>query len=100
MYKPFDLTGKVALVTGGNGGIGLGMAEALAQAGADVVIWGEQANNSAGSQDPCAASPHAKSMLPMRRSHRRKVRPSEMGGSTVAPTPGIGGGAPWFSQMS
>jgi NAD(P)-dependent dehydrogenase (short-subunit alcohol dehydrogenase family) len=40
MYKPFDLSGKVALVTGGNGGIGLGMAEALAQAGADVVIWG------------------------------------------------------------
>jgi NAD(P)-dependent dehydrogenase (short-subunit alcohol dehydrogenase family) len=35
-----DLTGKVALVTGRNGGIGLGMAEALAQAGASVVIWG------------------------------------------------------------
>ncbi|MEJ0044323.1 MAG: SDR family NAD(P)-dependent oxidoreductase [Rhizomicrobium sp.] len=40
MYKPFDLSGKVALVTGGNGGIGLGMADAMAQAGADVVIWG------------------------------------------------------------
>ena len=39
-YKPFDLTGKVALVTGGNGGIGFGMAEAMAQAGADIVIWG------------------------------------------------------------
>jgi len=39
-YKPFDLTGKVALVTGGNGGIGLGMADALAQAGADIVVWG------------------------------------------------------------
>jgi len=41
-YKPFDLTGKVALVTGGNGGIGFGMADALAQAGADIVIWGRR----------------------------------------------------------
>jgi NAD(P)-dependent dehydrogenase (short-subunit alcohol dehydrogenase family) len=39
-FRPFDLTGKVALVTGGNGGLGLGMAEGLAQAGADLVIWG------------------------------------------------------------
>jgi len=46
-YKPFDLTGKVALVTGGNGGIGFGMVEALAQAGADVVIWGSNPQKNA-----------------------------------------------------
>jgi NAD(P)-dependent dehydrogenase (short-subunit alcohol dehydrogenase family) len=46
-YSPFDLTGKVALVTGGNRGIGLGMAEALAQAGADVVIWGTNESHNA-----------------------------------------------------
>lgn len=36
----FDLTGRVVVVTGGNGGIGLGMARALAGAGADVAVWG------------------------------------------------------------
>lgn len=39
----FDLSGKVALVTGGNGGIGLGMAKGLAAQGATVVIWGNKA---------------------------------------------------------
>ena len=47
----FDLTGKVAVVTGGNGGIGLGMATGLAQAGAHVVIVGRNAAKSAQAVD-------------------------------------------------
>ena len=46
-YSPFDLTGKVALITGGNSGIGLGMARAIAQAGADIAIWGTNAAKNA-----------------------------------------------------
>ena len=34
----FDLSGKAAIVTGGNGGIGLGIARGLAQAGANIVV--------------------------------------------------------------
>ena len=36
----FDLHGKVAIVTGGNGGIGLGIARGLALAGADIAVAG------------------------------------------------------------
>jgi 2-dehydro-3-deoxy-D-gluconate 5-dehydrogenase len=43
----FDLGGKVAIVTGGNGGIGLGMARGLAEAGAAVAIVGRNEAKSA-----------------------------------------------------
>jgi NAD(P)-dependent dehydrogenase (short-subunit alcohol dehydrogenase family) len=42
MYTPFDLSGRSAVITGGNGGIGLGMARALLAAGAKVSIWGSR----------------------------------------------------------
>ncbi len=54
-FKPFDLSGRVALITGGNGGIGLGMAEGLAQSGADVCIWGTNPDKNAAALERLSA---------------------------------------------
>src|SRR6202035_3136244 len=45
--NPFDLSGRVAVVTGGNGGIGLGMARGLAGAGATVIVAARNPEKSA-----------------------------------------------------
>ena len=45
--KLFDLSGRVAIVTGGNGGIGLGMAKGMAAAGATIVVAGRDAAKNA-----------------------------------------------------
>ena len=51
----FDLSGHVALVTGGNSGIGLGMADALAAHGAAVAIWGTNPDKNARAREQLAA---------------------------------------------
>src|SRR3982074_164663 len=50
----FDLSGRVAVITGGNGGIGLGIAQALAAAGCNVSIWGRNPEKNRAAAAPMA----------------------------------------------
>jgi NAD(P)-dependent dehydrogenase (short-subunit alcohol dehydrogenase family) len=54
--KMFDLSGRVAVVTGGNGGIGLGLAQGLAEAGAAIVIAARDAEKNAAAVAALAAA--------------------------------------------
>ena len=49
-----DLRGRAFVITGGNGGIGLGMAEGIAQAGGSVAIWGRNVDKNAHAHDAVA----------------------------------------------
>ncbi|HMO45333.1 MAG TPA: SDR family oxidoreductase [Rubrivivax sp.] len=55
MYPPFDLSGRGVVVTGGNGGIGLGMARALLASGAKVAIWGSNPQKTERAREQLAA---------------------------------------------
>jgi NAD(P)-dependent dehydrogenase (short-subunit alcohol dehydrogenase family) len=64
VYDAFDLTGKVAVITGGNSGIGLGFARAVAAAGADVSIWGTNPEkNAAAEKELRAINPSASATI-------------------------------------
>lgn len=55
MFAPFDLSGKVALITGGASSIGFGVADALARAGADIVLWDVNADSNREAADKLRA---------------------------------------------
>ena len=63
--NPFELTGRVAVITGGNGGIGLGMARGLARAGATVVLAGRTPDKGAGAADGLRALGATAAFLPV-----------------------------------
>src|SRR4029078_1553428 len=105
-YKTVDLTGKVALVTGGNSGIGLGMADAMAQAGADLVMWGPKEATTAAAEAQLKA--HGRKVLTQKIDVADEAAVSAGmaeavakmgGGATVIAHAGVGGGAKSFAEF-
>lgn len=106
-YKAFDLSGKVALVTGGNGGIGLGMAQAMAEAGANIVIWGTNADKNETARAALSGLGVKVLTSKVDVSQEQQVIDAfgqavrEMGRvDTVIANAGIGFGAPSFMELS
>ncbi|MEZ5938318.1 MAG: SDR family oxidoreductase [Hyphomonadaceae bacterium] len=102
-YQPFDLSGKVALITGGNRGIGFGMAQALVQAGAKVAIWGSNDANNAAAVEKLGANAKAWKVNVANETEVAQAMNdvvATMGRvDSVFANAGIGGGAPSFAEF-
>ena len=75
----FDCTGKVTLVTGGNGGIGLGFAMGVAKMGGDIAIWARNADKNeaaAAARLAILSLPHASLSPPLSLSPSPSPSPS------------------------
>ena len=101
-----SLAGHVTVVTGGNGGIGLGMAAALAAAGADVAIWGRNEDKNAVAAEQLAT--HGTEVVALRCDVADEAQVVEAFAATVErlgkvdslfANAGVGGFAP-FTSMS
>lgn len=106
-YEPFDLSGHAALVTGGNSGIGLGMADALARAGADVAIWGTNEQKNAKALEQLKA--HGTNVVALRCDVGEESEVEAAFAETLTAlgkvdscfaNAGIGGGAPSFHEFT
>ena len=106
-YEPFDLSGHAALVTGGNSGIGLGMADALARAGADVAIWGTNEQKNANALEQLKA--HGTTVVALRCDVGEESEVEAAFAETLTAlgkvdscfaNAGIGGGAPSFHEFT
>ncbi len=99
MTNPFDLTGKVALVTGANTGIGQAIALALAEAGADIALAGRTRGDETAAEVERAGPPggdHRRRPLDHRagRRGRRRDRRRRSAGSTSSSTMPASSAAP------
>jgi NAD(P)-dependent dehydrogenase (short-subunit alcohol dehydrogenase family) len=101
-----DLTGRVVVVTGGNGGIGLGLAHGVAAAGATVAVWGRSADKNAAAVDELrAAGATASSSVVVDVADEEQVEAAMASTlathgkvDTMVANAGIGGGAPFAEQ--